>query len=140
MRVRNWDVKLLAWARQRNGDEFRWGRTDCGTLVVRAHRIMFGRRVLGILPVYSSLRAARDAFAATGGVEAVLRSAGAVEVAVPFAQQGDVLIERDLDERGFPSAAVVVAGHVLYSNVDAGVRLIPLRDVIPDVVLRLPHG
>lgn len=139
-RVRNWDTKLLAWAVARDGAPFRWGRTDCGTLVVRAHRIMFGRRALGQLPQYDSLREARAAAAATGGVEAVLRAAGAVEVLQNFWQQGDVIVEHDLDERGFPASYVIVAGHALGSNIELGVRLVPLRELNPSMVLRVPHG
>lgn len=137
MRVRNWDVRLVEWANDLVGQEYDWGRTDCGSLVERAHRLMFGKQIFPGMK-YSTKREAVAIHARTGGVEGVLRKAGAVEIERNFVQQGDVFVEPDGD--GMPSCAVVIAGGLLMTSPTDGVQLVPLALAGDGVFLRVPHG
>lgn len=135
-RVPNWDIALHQWAADVVGRPYVWGETDCGSLVREAHALMYGVDLFHVKP-YTTRRQALYRHNSTGGVEAVLREAGAVDVPVAFAQQGDVLCEAEGD--GLPACGVVVGRSVIWATVEDGVARTPLRGR-SGTLLRVPHG
>lgn len=97
---------------------------------------MYGQDISNV-DRYNNLSEAARTYASTGGVEALMRGLGAVEVNPRFAQQGDVLIEAEGD--GFPAAGVVVGGDVIWATLEDGVIRAPLRGRT-GTLLRVPHG
>jgi len=138
VRVQNWDTELFRWARGMAGRSFVWGDTDCGSLVRGAVSIMYAGAITFDDVRYASRDEAMQVHEATGGVEAVLRASGAVEVPIAFLQQGDIVIESEPDENGLPSAGICVGSTILVSNVRAGVGFAPIP--VNAVVLRYPNG
>lgn len=138
IRLPNWDVNLSLWAQQQAGKPYDWGRSDCGSLVRRAHRIMFGHDVFGI-PAYSTKREALSIYQKFGGVDLVMRSAGAVEIARNFVQQGDVFVGPDKDH-DLPYCAIVIGRELLTASLNTGVVLLPFETAEEGVFLRVPHG
>lgn len=139
-RIRNWDHALITWARSQQGRSFRWGRTDCATLVRRAHQVMFSRDVFGAIPRWKTLREAKRVLAATGGVAATLEQLGALRYTRAFAQVGDIAVAAGED--GLPSSAVILGTSALVSTQRGGVRIVPLAELDPGAVdlWRLLHG
>lgn len=126
-RRRGWTLRLVEWGREVEGREFAWGETDCASLVAGALEALYEEPpVDASLAEYSSREEALRRHAETGGVEAVLREAGAEEVGLNFARDGDVLLGLPRDGE-LPGAAVVVEATYLVASEEEGVVRRPLR-------------
>lgn len=127
VRVRNWDVELVLWARRIIGAPFEWGRTDCGTLCRTAVDVLYGRgtAALALGRPWQTLRGARGAWGRLGG-EWPSRL-GARAVPARFASGGDIVVSGGADDDGLPQLAVVLGPQVLVVDRDMGVYASPVR-------------
>lgn len=126
-RVRNWDIRLVEWCDDVQGEPFEWGATDCASLVAGALEAMYDQDLVGdTLPSYDSEEEAREAHEDTGGPSTVLRALGCEEIALNFARQGDVIIGVG-EEAGMEGCAVVVASEFVVASEKRGVERRPLR-------------
>lgn len=130
-RVPNWDVALVRWAAGMLGRPYAWGSTDCGSLVRGAVEVMYGTDPLPPGLAWDGPRTAAEALRATGGLTALLGDLGARSVALRAIQTGDVLV-RPLDDDHPARLGVAVAGMVLLSDPESGVRAAPLKRLAPD--------
>lgn len=135
-RVPNWDVALLQWAASVIGRPYRWGETDCGTLVREAHRLMYGEDLVPQVKPYRTKRQALNRHTSTGGVRSLLLELGAHDVPIALAQSGDVLCEPG---DAFGACGMVVGRDVIWATVEDGVVRVPLRGRSGQL-LRVPHG
>ena len=127
-RVRTWDVELLAWAETVTGTPFRWGRTDCGSLVKKSQRIIYGVDVFH-LTAWTSKAKALQTLADINGMRALLRRV-ARPVGRGFLQMGDiVLLKNGCDELQTDGLMVVVRDYALFTNPKTGVMRVPLEAI-----------
>ncbi len=124
-RLRNWDVRLFHWADSIVGEPFEWGVTDCGTIVSRAHVVMYGEDVFG-WPTYKSLKGAMSAKAKVGGIRKALKK-DCMRVGVKFARTGDIVLIKHKGEEGM---GLVVGSNVVGTYPGYPVTLLPLS-VLP---------
>lgn len=106
----DWEERLHAYAGQKHGKGFRWGSTDCASLVKGAVTSMYPGTPLGDVPAYRRREAAEEALASVGGVATCLETAGASRVVLGLVQAGDVLILPGHDGSGLPRLGVVLNG------------------------------
>ena len=124
MRRADWEARLHAYANAKAGKAFRWGSTDCGSLVRGAAREMFTGKPLGAFLTYRGKDAAQKTLDAIGGTTARLEESGALQVHVGFAQAGDILILPGEDETGMPRMGMMLnGGKVLTSLPGQGVYI-----------------
>ena len=125
LRLPDWAPRLVAYVNSVNGCGFKWGTTDCGTLMRGALRAQFGKDLLRGIGSYrtkaSALKVARE----IGPVGAFLESRGFTSVLPNFAQSGDVVLFV-ATERDHPPIGVAVTGRLLLSNPEEGVGLVRL--------------
>jgi hypothetical protein len=126
VRLRNWDVRLFAWADGVAGRAFAWGKTDCGYLIRDAHKAMYGKDVLR-WPTYASKRGAISAQKKVGGIPNALAKA-CTEVGRRFARSGDVVV---ITHKGQYGMGVVVGMNVVGTYPGERVHLVPLG-IVPD--------
>ena len=143
-RVRNWDNALLAWQNSILGSDFVWGETDCVSLMLKALEVMYGEPVIeheGVLD-YSNKQQALRALSSFPEPPQVLLSAGASEVSMSYAQNGDIIYGHatEEDDGPFPGLAVVVDHGAVISDPEKQVQRRLLRHVNPDAPLfRFPY-
>ena len=121
MRLRNWDVRLFHWADTVVGEPFKWGVTDCATLVTAAHVVMYGVDVFK-WPTYKSLKGAMTAKAKVGGIRKALKK-DCTQVGIKFARTGDIVLIKHEGEDGM---GVVVGMNVVGAYPGYPVTLVPL--------------
>lgn len=136
-RVLNWDVKLTQFASDLYGRSFVWGETDCGTLVRRAHEVMYGQDLYGFLGEWASPTEAGRILAARGGFSGILAELDAELVPLAFVQSGDVLCARG-HGGAIGLAAVAVAGKVLIADEGNGITVEEMPEGDVDAIYRLP--
>lgn len=125
----DWDVRLVRLQDDVLGEPFRWGETDCASIVRRALAAMYPEGEVPLPsapPEYEDRRGAGRAYVESGGVAAMLEAGGAERVDLNFARQGDVLVGL-AEQGGFPGGAVVVEEHFLVASEEEGVVRRPLR-------------
>ena len=128
-RLRTWDVDLQTWAGSLIGEPFRWGTTDCASIVIEAQRIMYGVDVFN-LPKWKSKAKALRTLVGVKGMRSGLRRC-ADQVGRGFLQMGDiVLVKNGCDELETDGLMLVVRDWALFTNPKTGVIRIPL-EVIP---------
>lgn len=140
-----WERRLVAWAEYTVGQPFKWGVTDCASLVADAIHAMTlsltGQHAKSGVRGYSTRLGARRADVKTGGIRQHLRSLGLREVDVRFCQQGDIIVTPRKTTREMEHAMVVVSGMLLDSRETEGsaVRWAPLSEArVPgSVALRI---
>lgn len=138
MRVANWDSVLRAWAATQLGAPYVWGRTDCVSLTTTGLQQLYPAP-LG-LPAFPTKHAALRALLEDPALLAgTLTALGAVAVALPFAQAGDVLEPPpDLDE---PAVLLCLGAATLATAPAEGVHLVPTLALPPTTrAWRLAHG
>ena len=129
MRIRNWDVAVVAWATKLRGAQFVWGLTDCGTLVRRMSARMYGEEVFA-LERWKSARGMKTIVARAGGVVAILDSVGD-ELNIRYATTGDVVVRPDgCPITGLDSVMAVVNGKVLLATPGEVLRLEPISELV----------
>lgn len=117
-RVQHWDRLLVEWADRLIGKPFRWGVTDCGSLVREAVRVMTGQPFAADVFYENGIQAAR-VWRRTGGTLAYLLDAGARIVAAEDLRHGDLVI---LPGRPFCGAFVYIRGRFLSSEAAGAVN------------------
>lgn len=147
-RATNWEQRLARWVRTQRGRPFEWGETDCVSLVRGAVAIVRGEtpwRLAGGASRaegwYTTVRGAREAYAATGGVERVLcDDIGAAPVGHAYVTTGDIVASDPKDDEPWGAVGVVLDIRVLSSDPERGVTLDPwhaLKEIFPRAY-RLP--
>ena len=129
--MKNWDTRLVTWAERVRGQPFKWGETDCGSLVKQVYKIIKGKRI-GWSAWNGKTGALRWVSKAGGLPEALARVAS--PVGRGFARSGDVVLVEvhEPDAVYGYGMAVVVGDNVVASHPDHPVTLIPLRDMPND--------
>ncbi len=127
-RLRTWDVDLLTWAETMTGKPFRWGRTDCGSLVRKSQRIIYGVDIFH-LTAWTSKAQALETIADIKGMRALLRRV-ARPVGRGFLQMGDiVLVTNGCDALETDGLMVVVRDYAISTSPDSGVIRVPLEAI-----------
>lgn len=125
-RVLNWDVKLTDWAMHQLGKDFKWGSTDCCSLLRGALWTMYDEDIFERYRWWKSKRGAMRA-AKEYGIRIVLNSFPTSCHKLSHSQQGDVLV---MDSDDFtPIVGVCVAGGILGSEPDGIVNITKGIDV-----------
>ncbi len=141
-RVPNWDVELVRFAGDMQGRPFRYGSTDCGTLVRGALKAMYGKDVLRGMGSYRLLRDARKLAKSVGPIPEYLKvTLGCKRIRRNFVQAGDIVVLPGEDRR-LPQLGVVVGGKLMVSDVELGVQIVPLPTghwPRGSTILRVPH-
>ena len=139
-RTPNWDVALVEYASVMQGRPFKYGSTDCGTLVRDALRVMYGKDMLRGMGSYRTLKAARKVSRSVGSVPDYLKDRlGCERIRRNFVQAGDIVVLPGEDMR-MPQLAVVVGGKLMVSVVDTGVQIVPMpKWPRGTVILRVPQ-
>lgn len=129
-RVRTWDVDLLAWAETVIGKPFRWGRTDCGSLVKKSQRIIYGVDVFH-LTAWASKAKALQTLTDIKSIRSLLRRY-AQPVGRGFLQMGDiVLVKNGCDAFQTDGLMLVVRDYALSTCPKTGVVRVPLEAIPP---------
>lgn len=123
-RIRNWDVELVHYANSVLGESFKWGRTDCFSVVRNGLRAMYGRDLFRGVGTYRTTAKAKAFHKAHAGIP--LKEYGFKKIARNFCQAGDVIIWPNMDPRGFPQFGIVVGGKILVSKEGMGPQVIAL--------------
>ncbi len=127
-RLRTWDVDLQEWAASLVGEPFRWGVTDCVSIVIKAQRIIYGVDVFHLPKWKSKIKALRT-LAGVKSMRSVLRQC-ADQVGRGFLQMGDiVLVKNGCDELGTDGLMLVVRDYLLLTSPETGVVRIPLEAI-----------
>ncbi|KKK75641.1 hypothetical protein LCGC14_2871690, partial [marine sediment metagenome] len=127
-RVRTWDVDLQTWAGSLIGEPFRWGRTDCASIVIEAQHIMYGTYVFNVPKWKGKVKALRT-LAEVKSIRAVLRKY-ADPVGRGFLQMGDVvLLKNGCDVLETDGLMLVVRDYALSTSPDEGVIRVPLEAI-----------
>ncbi len=92
-RLRTWDVDLEQWAAKQIGEPFRWGTTDCASLVIKGQRLIYGVDVFQIPAYKSKLKALR--ILADGKAIRSLLEVRCIEIGRRFLQAGDIALVGD---------------------------------------------
>ena len=128
-RVRTWDVDLLEWAETVIGKRFRWGTTDCGSLVKKSQRIIYGADVFHLTAWTSKAKATETLAKIT--MRSILQE-HAQPVGRRFLQMGDIVLVKDgCDALHTDGLMVVVRDYAISSSPGSGVIRIPL-EAIPE--------
>jgi len=141
MRVENWDTKLFGWGESVKGRKFRWGSTDCASLVIASMEVMYGVDVFPDVDRWRSIRKAVRVLHDVGSIAKLFAASGATQVGARFVQSGDILCAPGLDDDGFPRLGVMVNGWVVYSKKEEGVVFARPGDVEDGTEFwRMPNG
>lgn len=130
-RCADWEARLCRFVTGKLRQPFRWGETDCATLVWGGLAAMYPAPLLPALP-YRSLRGAKECFSALGrDVPAWLAQYGGEHVKRPFLQAGDVVLLPDAVD-GLPGLGIAPSSsQVLLSGPDLGPNVVDAR-FVPD--------
>lgn len=124
-RLPNCDTRLVDFAGDVVGEDFKWGTTDCASLVRRGLTAMMGKDVWKKHVRIWKTR--RGALTASKNMEPkhVLEASGAVEVGAKFAWSGDVAIGKNSDDHDMVQVALLLpARKALTSTPDRGVIIV----------------
>jgi hypothetical protein len=141
IREENWDIRLFHWGNSVVGKPFRWGVTDCASLVIDAMEVMYGVDVFPGVERWRSLRKAVRVLRDVGSLGDFFEDSGGVQVPLAFAQSGDIVLASGLDNDNLPRMGVICNGTVIYSKRDRGVVCCRISDLEKGTQLwRLPNG
>jgi len=100
IRVPNWSSKLVAFAEVQRKKNFEWGETDCGSLIRKGLKLVFGKPILDV-DEYSNEREAEKVMKKLGDASSFFESQGAVNELLSRASGGDVVVRPGVDD-GLP--------------------------------------
>ena len=124
--VDNWDSKLTDFASEMQGDAFKWGKTDCGSLVRRALRICYGEELFR--GSWRGRGGALEWVAETGGPAAALKAVGFKKINPPFAGAGTVVVLPGEDADDLPQTGIMLhRGRMLTADRLSGVTVYNLN-------------
>lgn len=115
--------QLAEFAQDEEGRAFRWGETDCVSLVLR------GLALIGTpvpTPTWLSYREARTVYRQTGGLVQWLREAGWTPRGLSVAHAGDVIVLPRVNPDGFPGVGLCLHRSYLSSSLERGVHRTPV--------------
>lgn len=126
-------ARLVSYAQEHAGERFRWGTTDCYTLARGALDAFYGASLLPAV-FYTRQDVAERAARMFVDIPGALYELGARPRLLAFAQAGDLIVMPGKDEVGLPRFGVVAdgAGHLLTSDLSAGVMVVDMKTVPPD--------
>lgn len=125
----NHDVELTEWHTQQNGRAFRWGNTDCGSLVRRGLNVACAHRV-SEFPRYTTRRGALRTLAR---MDEIIEAVGATRVHPGFHRSGDVVVYRTDEDEPASLGIVTAPGVVCTASPELGVHTARLRKPWADV-------
>ena len=127
-RVRTWDVDLLEWAESLVGKPFRWGTTDCGSIIRKAQQIIYGVDVFQLAPWKGKTKALRTLVEIKGMRSQLCKCAD--QVGRGFLQMGDiVLVKHGCDVLETDGLMLVVRDYALSTSPEGGVIRVPLEAI-----------
>lgn len=133
----NWDVEIATLARDLVGQPFRWGLTDCGSLIRAGIRRMYedGDELVDGIPTYENKADALRIIGKAGGFRKIFEEhLGAVPVRRSFLQAGDLIVLPGEDDEGVPGSGILpLTTHVMTSSIKEGVHLIRIS-FLPDEI------
>ncbi len=106
--IANYDVLLTDFAVSVQGQRFRWGATDCGSIVRRALKVCHGKDILKGAGLWNSLKAIRKFVKGGGGPVEILMGKGFTEVAPGFARCADVVVVPGEDADDMPQTGILL--------------------------------
>jgi hypothetical protein len=133
----DWQERLVQWATPLRGTAFRWGVTDCGSLVRGTLVALYGDPAEAALPRYQDARGAARVRQTVVSIEDELWRWGGMPVSRALAAAGDVVLERPASGE-LESAGVVLEGHVLVADATLGVTVAPWDTVRAHTIFHLP--
>lgn len=124
-RLHNWDTWLVEFAIKMIGQPFKWGQTDCATLVRNGLRSIYGRDVWrGHVGIWTARRGALIVSNRTKPKMA-LRASGAVETHTKHAWSGDVALGPSMDAHGMFQLSLLIPNRkALTSTPETGVIVV----------------
>lgn len=124
-RLPNWDVRLVAFAREMSGQVFEWGSTDCASLVRRGLIAMMGKDVLKKhIGIWKTRRGALLVSRHTKP-DGALKASGAVRVGMGYAWSGDVAVGASTDGHNMAQVALLLPTRkALTSTPEMGVIIV----------------
>jgi len=112
----NWWVKLGELANEVVGQPFEWGKTDCVTIARRALEAQFGEDPIKETANYTTRGGATRAFNRLGSLGDLAIKAGAREIPVRRARDGDFLIFPKSEDRVYENVATKMGGAWIVSS------------------------
>lgn len=125
-RTFNFEAKLFDWSRDLLGQEYEWGETDCGTLMIASQRVMHSEPVFESVDNYTTEIGAKRALTKVGGVRALMLDNGGSEIEFNFRQPGDIIVTPESDDSDFPWFSIVIDYDAFTSSPSRGVVMLDL--------------
>ena len=138
MRRDDWEQRLHAYASEKAGKSFRWGSTDCGSLVRGAASAMYPGKPLGKFLAYRGRNGAEKTLDAIGGPSVRLEASGALQVPLTFAQAGDIILLSGHDGHGLPRMGVMLNGSKVLTSLPGHGVYMGAADLTDGEAWRLP--
>lgn len=91
-RLYDWQLRLEAFAGERQAMPFQWGRNDCALFAADAVEAMTGRRLLPNMRGYSNARDALRLIDGAGGLRSIACHALGGFILPAYAKVGDVVL------------------------------------------------
>lgn len=128
MRIENYDVEIVRYAKAIKGEPLVWGDTDCANIVRNGIYILLGRDPFkGSLKRWTGLKSAKNRADAVPVLDRLFNS-GAIEVERLFSSIGDVALGPATDPEGLPQLSLILTRRkVLISTQEYGVQIVPLE-------------
>lgn len=123
MRHPNWDLRLRRWAKEMLGKEYKWGKTDCASLVVDGVNTMYEDDVLP-LQTYKDRQEAMRTLSTIGNVHDEFLDVGG-EIQRSYVTCGDVFVGESLSDEIF--LALVLRNELITSHENSGVFRVSMR-------------
>ena len=137
IRTQNAENLLVLWGEAQRGKPFIWGQTDCGSLVIKAAKILYGKPVFDISE-YQDKKEAATVIKEIGSYEEFLGEYGAMQTDFTHMSAGDVLTGRIRND--WPTAMVALRQRfVLSSEEERGVFLEKLTEADDMKIFKLPY-
>jgi hypothetical protein len=125
-RVTNWSVNLGLLAEEVVGAEFKWGVTDCVTMLRRALEAMYGEDIAApyIDVAYTTKTGATRAYNKMGGYEGIIEKVGCKEIPARLAKDGDFALFKR--EHGYDNVVTKMGGSWIIADPDIN-KIIPVN-------------
>lgn len=132
VRVPNYDIKIVQYAKSLRGSSLVWGDTDCASVVRGGLVILLGKDPLPDLKSWSGLKSAKNR-ANEMPVPDRLINSGAIEVHRKFSSIGDVAVGPSSDIEELPQLSMVLTNQkILISTQEFGVQIVPFDVLVED--------
>jgi hypothetical protein len=126
VRFHDWQLRLEAFARERQAMPFAWGRNDCALFAADAVLCMTGVRLLPNMRGYSTARDALRLIDGAGGLRGIACHALGGFILPVYARIGDVVLHRT----GKREALGICNGGTLIAPGRQGMVAVPLSNAV----------